>query len=358
MYKLIVLLLFSVVLTSCQPKETTQNFSDNPATTLATVLENKKIVALRTPNGLVILDPIRNISFEMPDVLKDEIPMKFSVSFLKPDPDAKAVYWYNPLKGIERLMLLSGERSLVYTPSSWFNTKPYFAFHPTEPLLFLMDTKGSELITIHLETLEKSVINVPQPFGTEFYISPDTQKIVFIEGFGQSKENPQYLVTDIKGTEIIKIVTKTEIADRHLITWLPDSSGVVVIENAHNLTVYPVNGDEPRLLASFQNERITFLTRMNTELYALTDVAIWHVVNAEGKEVGRIPQELAKEMKNMEFVPWHDNTFLIQESFNNDNLVFHRLWITDWHGKKTLLLPRYGDRQIIIEDTESVDDGL
>jgi hypothetical protein len=168
--------------------------------------------------------------------------------------------------------------------------------------------------------------------------------VVFVSGFGQTKKYPEYLITTVDGTNPIRFSTQSLLNKRDLIAWMPDSSGILVVEDETNLMLVPrTNTDAKQAFFTAENNAtIDKMERVENLLYYFTNDNRWHVIDLTTKrQVARIPTEIAQEIHRPNFIPWYNKSFLIEETVRPDPSQFNRLWLSNFMGIKKLVIDKY-----------------
>ena len=348
-------LFFAVLaLTGCSHPALNLKPSDQinqPSSTLplSEVLKGQHPIAFLQLAQLLAVDP----EFPDPQTIlslgEKEIPPVVDLFTFKVSPTKHFIVWYAPEKGLLRLNLTSKELATIHEPSSWLNKNPFFAFYNDQDRLSFIDNNGTELVTIDLATSQKDITRIPYPFGNLFVISPDGRKIVFVSGFGQTEKNPQYMFTDIDGANPKRFITNTALPKRHLLAWLPDSSGIVVVASDSKLLF--VSSDKPNIQDTYYQtegeEEIVDLARIDNLFYLLTAAGRWRVIDTTTRqETGRIPLQIAEELHRPKFYPWFNQTFLIEETLRLDPEEYKRLWLSSYIGVKKNVVGKYQETTI------------
>lgn len=356
-------LIFTAVLflSACTKNQTSTHNRNNQGQDsvplpISEVLKGNHPIAIIQNKQLLVVDP------EFPDpqpilgLGEKEIPPVIDLNTFKISPTKNFIVWYAPEKGFLKLNLISKELTSIHEPSSWLNKNPFFAYLGDKDTVIFIDNNGTEFVTINIVTNQKEITRIPYPFGNLFSVSPDGQKLVFVSGFGQSEKNPEYMFTDITGANPKRFITNATLNKRHLITWLPDSSGVVVVSTKSELLF--VSEKQPNQQEIFyktsDDAEITDLAKVENLIYILTSENKWHVIDSNSrKEVGRIPLEIAEEIHRPKFYPWFDSNFLIEETLRLDPEQYNRLWLSNYIGVKKSIIDKYQETNIT-SDTPSL----
>ena len=279
----------------------------------------------------------------------DEIPPSINFHTFKVSPKNNHIIWYSPTKGLLKLKIMDKTIDVIHPPDEWYNSHPFFSVSTDEEQIYFVDQEGNEFNTFNLLTNDNITMQIPYPFGTIFRVSPDNKKILFISGYGQSQENPQYMFSEKDGTNPIRFSTDTFLTERELIAWMPDSSGVVLIENKKDLIFrsYQDPSSKQQFISLPPFDSVLNFTRIDNLLYLLTDTGYWHIIDMTSKkEVGRIPINIAQELHRPNFIPWKNTAFLIEETLQPEKTQFKRLWLSDHTGIKKLLVDKYQETEI------------
>lgn len=316
---------------------------------ISEVLKGKHPIAIIQNKQLLVVDP------EFPDpqpiisLGEKEIPPVLDLNSFKISPTKHFIVWYAPEKGFLKLNLTSKELTSIHEPSSWLNKNPFFTYLGDQDKIIFIDNNGTEFVTIDVNTLQKEITRIPYPFGNLFTVSPDGQKLVFVSGFGQTEKNPQYMFTDISGSNPKRFITNADLPKRHLIAWLPDSSGVVVVSGKNELLF--ISEKQSNIQESYfkteDDAEITDMAKVDNLIYILTSKNMWHVIDTNSKkEVGRIPTQIAEEIHRPKFYPWYDSSFLIEETLRLDPEQYSRLWLSNYIGVKKNIVEKYQETSI------------
>lgn len=358
--RLVVLVLLVGILAACnrQVGGSTQDqlpTAETSSVPVETVLQGEHIVAVTQQNEIVIVDP----SFPQPTSVysfkEGEKPLVYDIENIKLSPSREYLVWYAPLKGFLCLHIDSKQVTELYPANNWLNRYPYFVFDQDSDVIHFVDNEGTKLVNLDIVNNTHHTTQIPYPFGNFFRISPSGEYIVFVSGFGQTEEFPEYLITTINGENPVRFATQTALNKRELVAWVPDSSGIIVVEDDHNLMYIPRSNPESKELyhVSENEARIDNVRRLENLLYYFTNDNRWHVLNMDSREhVARIPIEIAEEIHRPNFIPWYDNSFLIEETLRLSPEQFNRLWLSNFMGVKKQVLEKYHEIEIRDETPE------
>ena len=324
--------------------------NNNSQATLEEVLQAQHLLAIIKDNHITLVDPNTSKTHSLYKLKPEEFPASHNLLNIQLSPSHDYLVWYSPQIGFLNLKIGDTSPQIITASSQWLNTNPYFSFHHVKNLMYYVDSEGTELVTADLSTNTVSSITIPYPFGNQFRISPDDQHVLFISGFDQTQNQPQYMFTAINGTDPVRFTTETTLNKRHLVTWLPDSSGIITVHGSNQLIFVPINNPTTNELF-FTKEvigDITDLLRIDNQIFVFAD-SRWHVINTDTRqEVGRIPLEIAEEIHRPKFVPWHNNQILIEETMRLEPDQYNRLWLSNYIGIKNKIVDSY--HEIVIEN--------
>jgi len=156
------------------------------------------------------------------------------------------------------------------------------------------------------------------------------------------------MYTDINGEYSRQFSTNTNLFDRNLVFWAPNSNGVLLI-NENNLEYYPlINPEKNTIMFSIKKEdKILTASRIGNSIFIFDDNDYWHVFDYESqKEVARTPISIADELNNPKFIPWTAGEFLIEETIKNNDEQLNRLWVSDFRGNKKIIMEAYNKLKI------------
>ncbi len=274
-------------------------------------------------------------------------PITFSVNqTFRVSADQKYVVWFVPGKGMVRFNTVKKSVDVFYEPTEWFYENPYFSFLGKQNTLILIDKKGSEDVWINLDTQETSTRSVPYPFGTLFLLSPDLQRIAYVEGYGQTVGKPTYLITTISGEPVTQFETSAEIANRTMISWMPDSRSLITVEDGRKLVRYPLEqAAHAELIYDLPEGESIVSFEVQNSLLLLGTPSFWYLYDMEtSKLLRRLPIEAMAQLSRPR-ITWFDrNTFYVEEDVKSFEQTFKRLWLSDWTGEKRIIIPSYGRR--------------
>lgn len=265
----------------------------------------------------------------------------FRVSF-----DQKYVVWFVPGKGMVKYNTEKKSIDVFYTPTEWFYENPYFSFLGQENTLILIDKKGSEDVWINLDTGNTSTRSVPYPFGTLFLLSPDLQRIAYVEGYGQTVEKPTYLITTIEGEPVTQFDTAAEVAHRSMISWMPDSRSLITVEEGRKLVRYPLEqAAHSELMYELPEGESVLSFESQNSLLLIKTPSFWSLYDMKtNKLLRRLPLEAMDRMVKPKIVWFDESSFLVEEDVKSFEQTFKRLWSSDWVGNKKIAVPSYGRR--------------
>lgn len=314
------------------------------------ILQAEHLIPIRQENMLAVVDPQFSQPLEVYTFKSDEIPITSNIFDIKISPDNKWVVWYTPVKGIIGLDITKQQTTIIHPPSQWLSTNPYFEFSETENTLYFVTDEGTVLNRYKIDEQQNQRINIPYPFGNVFHISPNNQHVIFVSGYRQTDKLPEYMFTDINGNSPQIFSTDTDIANRFLIAWAPDSSGMIQVSYG-DLVYHPyTNPDITQQLVHVTDDHILRLNRINDQLFVLDDQGYWHVYSyTQSKELARTPVSIAEELRNPVFYPWTEDKFLISELVGDQDLQYNRLWTSNFRGSKKLVVSQFGETIIQTE---------
>lgn len=348
------ILIISIILSSCSPKLDFSNFSqknkeynsniNSLGPTLEDILKGDKLLAINNGNTLFLVDPQFAKPYSLYGFEKDEKPVNGNLDTFLFSPSKKWIAWYSPLRGVIVLNVSTLKTKVVQPADDFLNTYPYLEFVPNQDTLLCIINKGNTLLQTELNNFIQQKINIPYPYGNVFKISPDKNKIVFVSGFGQVKK-PQFLITDMSGNLIQQFTADINMTDRHIIFWSSDSNGLFLI-NQNRLELYTIdNPINPINFYEFNNTQISTAAIVDNAIYLLTVDGYWHMIDANTKkEIARAPLEIASELKQPKFYPWLDKQFLIEETVNDNPNSYNRLWLSDFRGVKKMVMDKYNEK--------------
>jgi hypothetical protein len=314
------------------------------------IIKGKTLVAVGNGSSLYLIDPDFAKPVEAYTFKEQEAPIKKGFESFFVSPDKNYVVWYSPIKGLLSLHLISKSLTVVNPASDFLNTYPYVEFAGENTLLYITNN-GNELVKVNLSNGQKEVTSIPYPYGNVFKISPNNTSVLFVSGYGQSQDKPKFMYTDIKGRFSNQFTTNTNLFDRTLVFWAPDSTGILLIkENA--LEFYPlIKPSEATVMFSLPKDNsIVTANRIGNTIFIFSKKGYWHVFDFDTqKEVARTPITIADELSKPKFYPWTSSQFIIEETIINGDTQFNRLWISDFRGNKKILIDRYNELLITTE---------
>jgi hypothetical protein len=351
MHRFFLLILFSILLSSCTLFPVKAPASPSPIATQAPtaedVLKGDTVLALVMDGSLTVVDPDFGISAPVYTLQPEETPPLLQLNSFLISPTKQFIVWYTPTKGLLVFTLSTKAVSVLSPPSDWFNTHPYFAIHPKEDVLYFMGNDGRVFHRYNLSESQDTTITIPYPFGTRFSLSPDALHVLFVSGYLQSPR-PEYLFLHLPEGSFTRYSTTGELSERHIISWVSDSSGVVM-PSSNTLLFYPViDPENPQLVFTFpDDQKITDLQQVDGLVFANTSEGTWHVINpAIKKEQARIPASIAQELYQPQFVAWSAYQFLLEETLANGPETSKRLWLSDLKGVKKMVLRKYHSQTV------------
>jgi len=359
--KLLILVVLGIFFSGCtQPKKANQASESTQTgtisqTTLTQVKEATHPIAVINRNTIQLVSSEYEQPLNVYTLSGDEIPPAFELFDIKISPTQEYLVWYTPVKGVLALKIGDNTTKVLRGPNQWLDNNPYFEFDNTDDILYIVDDEGNGFYRIDIQNQETTKIDIPFPFGNDYKLSPDMKKIIFISGFGQSNGNPEYMFTTIEGADPVRFRTETPLNLRQRIAWLPDSSGAIIIGENSQLLLVKYGSEASQVYYTDPNQgQINDLYIRDNLIYYERDNRWWHVLDANTKEeVARIPKEIAQEVHRPLFIPWYDNSFLIEETLRLDPEQFKRLWHSNFIGIKELLVEKY-DETTITSDLPSI----
>lgn len=325
------------------------------AENLDSILSADYLIAVVKNNQIWLSDSVSPNPVLVYTLNQDELIPNFDLFDIKVSPKNNYLVWYAPQKGLLALDIRAQSLKTLRPANEWLNTNPFFDFGSDGEVVHLVDDQGTVFYTINPATGETTSTPIPFPFGTIFKISPDKQTIIFISAFGQADTMPEFMFTDLNGQNPVRFDTPTLLTNRHMVEWLPDSSGVIMIGGDEREIIFvPKNSTTSQVYFTHpQEEIITQLHIIDDLIYYNTISGRWHVIDTENKtEVGRIPREVAEEIHRPRFIPWHDKQFLIEETLRLDPEQFKRLWISSYIGIKKPIFDSYDEIKIQTSEFE------
>lgn len=346
----------TLILSGCHSaQQPASMLESNTLLTASQLLEDSaaedKLLAVVNQGSLVLVNPHKKI-FAPVYQFQSDLPNTTSSDSFHVSPNHDFIVWYVPGTGIRALNLDSGVATTIATPTNWFNQNPFILMDATRNLLWYIDDQGSSRIEIDLTTGNSQKLTIPYPYGTKFIANKDASKIIYIAGFGQSLDKPEYLFTD-KSANATLFTTNGELADRDNIAFIKADSAIVGIEEGSKLIAYPFEDFQtPYLFADLISEgRIIDLTSIDNLLAVkVLGGNIVYLDNNTGKIVKKVPVEIASGLNQARLIPWSSNIILINETLSQFEDQFQRLWVSDLMGSKQILIPEFG-RTLIISPT-------
>ncbi len=326
--------------------------SQSSAATIEDVLKAEHLIAVIQQNQITLVDPLNSISAPVYKLDEGESPIGQELFDIKVSPKKNNIIWYSPQKGFIKVNLSTKSSQILHQPSDWLNQYPYFEFHKGQEKISFIDNKGKDFITIDLENNQTTSNSIPDPFGNFFRIAPNGATFIFVSGFGQTQDFPEYMITSSQLAEPVHFQTQTALNKRNMVEWLPDSTGVVLIENQNQVSFIPTSN--PNQKQEFYKlpveENIINLQLYDDLIYLETSKKTWHIISiAERTEVARLPYEVAQDLHRPKFFAWYDKHLLLEETLRLTPQQFNRLWITTFNGSKDEVLSKY--QEITISDT-------
>lgn len=319
---------------------------DQPQVTLDQVRGGEHVIAVVNGDQVLLVDvdhPEPVLAYQLKP---EETLGVFSLFDIKVSPDNSHLVWYSPVSGLISLNLDSSTTKIIRPANAWLSAYPYFDFSATPDVVHLVDDDGTVFYTINYKTGVTTTSPIPFPFGTTFKISPDQSIILFISAYGQTESKPEFMFTNRQGENPIRFDTPTLLNQRHMAEWLNNSSGVVMV-GGDERSLISIRANSNVITEYFRLEgeaKIISLHKVDDLLYLETSEGKWHMVDGlTGKEVGRVPKEIAAEIHRPLFVPWHNRTFLIEETLRIDQEQFKRLWFSNHLGVKKSVIKRYDE---------------
>lgn len=317
------------------------------------VLKSKQLIALRAGTTLLLVDPEYGVSLPIYEFKPDELPLRVNATDLRVSASKNWIVWYTAAKGVLSLDVRTKHVYTLFPASDWLNTNPYLEMDEGDHVYFTSDG-GLVLNAISLVDRSHQKITIPYPFGNVFRISPDGTKVLFTSGYAQDNDRPEFMFTDLAGSNPRRFKTDTELFIRHVIEWTPDNTMITMLEG-NGVTAYAYDNPEKKveLFKLTQGARGIDLERIGKLFYVKSDIGYWHVFDYDQrKEIGRTPAEIAAELRQPQFFPWSENEFLITETMAVDNTRYSRLWLSNLRGSKKLLVPKFGETVVNTEDVK------
>jgi hypothetical protein len=281
------------------------------------------------------------------NIPSEYLPISFSYNdTFKVNSTQSIVVWFVPGKGLVRFSESDKSIAPFYVPSDWFYENPYFQFLGTTNTLILIDKKGSEVVHYNFDSNKSTALSVPYPFGTQFRVSPDLAKILYVEGYQQSVGKPSYLITTINGEPITQFDTEGEIAKRSLIEWNYDSKGILTLEKNSTIVLYPLEqaAVSSVLFTTSDGESIVSFVVRDSNLFVSTTSYMYLYSLSDQKLIKRLPMEMFSILRNPKYSLFDNQTILVEEDVTSFNETYKRLWKSDWIGNRQMVSPAYGRR--------------
>ncbi len=330
--------------------------SQDSSVTIEDILKGDSLIAIANNAELYLIDPDFAKPLKVYTFSKDELPAKTSLDTFVVSPSKQWVVWYTPTKGFIALNIRQQKAQLIYPANDFLNTYPYLEFAPNQDTVMFITDNGNRLYTIALDSKQETKIDIPYPYGNVFKLAPDGNTVLFVSGYGQTKNNPKFMFTSSQGVFSKQFFSKTNLADRNWVFWAPDATGVLMINNNVLEFFSVINPDQPKPLITLnQNDQIITVKRINNSLFLLTKSGYWRVYDySTKKEIARSPLEIASELQRPHFTPWSEKQYLIEETIVDGPSQFNRLWLSDFKGNKKILMEKYNE--IVIQtETQHVD---
>ncbi len=310
--------------------------------TFVYVLKDENLIKVNSINGEIVK------TVQIPTEL---VPISFSYGkTFKTNVSQSYVAWFVPGKGMVRYHEQDKSFTVFYQPSDWFYENPYFQFVGDTNTLILIDKKGSEVVKYNLDSAAITQQAVPYPFGTLFKISPDLQRIVYVEGYKQTSGKPSYLITTSNGEPVTQFETNTDTANRGYIVWMPDSKALVTVEEGSKIVRYPIEqaAYADLLFTLEEGESVIGFEEVNG-LLVVTSRSYWYLYDlANRKLIRRLPVDSMSQLRNPVITLLDANTFFIEEDVKSFEETYKRLWRSDWMGNKQIVIPAYGKRVLSV----------
>jgi len=277
----------------------------------------------------------------------DFLPISFQFGkTFKTNTRATYVVWFVPGQGMVRFSEKDNSVKTFYQPSDWFYENPYFQFVGDTDVVILIDKKGSEVIRYDLNTSVSTQLAVPYPFGTLFMISPDLQRIAYVEGYQQTTGKPSYLITTSNGEPVTQFDTNAEISHRGFIAWMPDSKALVTVEDGSKIVRYPLEqAAHSNVLFELSAGEIISGFESDRSLLLVTTQSYWYLYDLnDSKLIKRLPVDSFSQLSNPIISTIGTESFLIEEDVKSFDQSYKRLWKCDWMGNRQITVPSYGKR--------------
>jgi len=348
------LLVVSLVLVGCNPKPEHTETEVAPLVTVPQrMLDGEdKLLALRDKNTMVLLDPETKETATVYVFKPGELPLRNDLHQLQVSPSKRYVVWHTPDAGLLAYDLREQQVISVESASAWLAAHPYFEFGSEQDELFYVTEDGETLNRYTLDERKKTEILIPYPFGFEFRVAPDGNRVVYVTGYGENPDRPKFMFTELGSDSVTRFSEETELVDRYAVVWAPDSSGILTIKDG-GMWLFPfTNPTNPELVFESPTGRITDIYRFNNLVFIEDNAKYWQVYDYdEGKRIAQTPSEIIAEIRRPTMYPWVNQQFLVSELIVNDEETFSRLWLTDFRGIKEVVYEEYGQLMV---DQDSV----
>lgn len=324
--------------------ETPQVSELNLSRDLSFIANSQKLVAVLDGLNLIVADPETNTVGLVDQLPSDQLLTQQDFGDLKVSANKQFIVWYAPQSGLISYNLESKSSQVVHPKSDWLDTHPYFDFFGDSDQVLLIDNQGRSLHRYELSTNQSSVVDIPFPYGTVFKISPDLSRILYISGFSIEATDSEFMITNSDGSNPVRFDTQTPIPLRSQTVWMPDSSGVLVLnQDQTGFDLIDLEGDiRENYFINNKGGIITEVYRRQEKIFFATSENRWHAIDPINRvEVGRAPLEIARDLRRPKFIPWYDNSFLMIETISYNNQQFQRLWHSSFTGVKDLVIEQY-----------------
>lgn len=332
------------------PESEVTDTSANSSQLIADTLKQDQILAYVQQGDLYLVAPDYAQPVKLYTPQKKELPLNQDIQNFQFSPTHRYLIWYSANQGLIKLDLSNLTTSVLTPPSAWLNQNPHFSYTPEQDVVHYIDTDGTEYNSINLDSDQKITLPIPHPFGNLFTISPDNTHILFISGFGQTQQFPEFMITDTNLENPVRFSTTTSLNKRTSVAWTPDSSAFLIIDNDYQVFRIPASDPDTRQVI-FETEPDTefiSLTKKDDLYFLETNARRWQVINAQGTQIASVPLEIASEINLPKFIPWHNKSFLIEETLRVESDQFNRLWISNFIGIKKKIIDRY--HQVRLDD--------
>jgi hypothetical protein len=173
--------------------------------------------------------------------------------------------------------------------------------------------------------------------------------VLFVSAFGQDQQFPHYLLMNKDGDMVGQFETHGSLADRDMIVWLPDESGLLTPNFEGAIELYRVNAlDSPESFFTLEKGQRPIRMKVIDDLILilLTD-RTWIALSLDGTLNARMPLSQFEDLNDPVTIPIAENTLLIEETIPAGDQEFNRLWLTNWEGVRRMILPKYHAVQAI-----------